>query len=55
MMEQICLQRATAKGNIANLVQCARAPGHYDFTVSDQTTAFADMVKWVETGATGGR
>ncbi len=51
MMEQICLQRATAKGNIANLVQCAiRAPGHCDFTVAEQATAFADMVKWVEYG-----
>ena len=51
MMEQIYLQRATAKGNNANLVQRAiRAPGHCDFTVAEQATAFSDMVKWVETG-----
>ncbi len=51
MMEQIYLQRATAKGNHANLVQRAvRAPGHCDFTVAEQATAFADLVKWVETG-----
>lgn len=52
MMEQIYLQRASAKGNNARLVQRAiRAPGHCDFTVAEQATAFADMVKWVETGA----
>ena len=51
MMEQIYLQRATAKGNHPNLVQRAiRAPGHCDFTVAEQATAFADMVKWVENG-----
>ena len=51
MMEQIYLQRATARGNNANLVQRAiRAPGHCDFTVAEQATAFADMVKWVEYG-----
>ena len=51
MMEQIYFQRVTAKGNAANLVQRAiRAPGHCDFTVAEQATAFADMVKWVETG-----
>ena len=51
MMEQIYRERATAKGNNANLVQRAiRAPGHCDFTVAEQATAFADMVKWVETG-----
>ncbi len=51
MMEQIYLQRVTDKGNSANLVQRAiRAPGHCDFTVAEQVAAFADMVKWVETG-----
>jgi pimeloyl-ACP methyl ester carboxylesterase len=51
MMEQIYRQRAAAKGNSANLVQRAiRAPGHCDFTVAEQATAFADLVKWVETG-----
>ena len=51
MMEQIYLQRVTGKGNSANLVQRAiRAPGHCDFTVAEQATAFADMVKWVESG-----
>jgi hypothetical protein len=51
MMEQIYRERATAKGSGANLVQRAiRAPGHCDFTVAEQVTAFADMVKWVETG-----
>ena len=51
MMEQIYRQRATAKGNQAHLVQRAiRAPGHCDFTVAEQASAFADMVKWVETG-----
>ena len=51
MMEQIYLERATAKCNASNLAQRAiRAPGHCDFTVAEQVTAFADMVKWVETG-----
>ena len=51
MMEQIYLARATEKGNNASLVQRAiRAPGHCDFTVAEQATAFADLVKWVETG-----
>jgi hypothetical protein len=51
MMEQIYRQRATAKGNSANLVQrMIRAPGHCDFTVAEQATAFSDLVKWVETG-----
>ena len=51
MMEQIYLQRVTAQGNNAKLVQRAiRAPGHCDFTVAEQVAAFADMVKWVETG-----
>ena len=51
MMEQIYRARATEKGNNANLVQRAiRAPGHCDFTVAEQATAFADLVKWVETG-----
>ena len=51
MMEQIYRERATAKGNAENLVQRAiRAPGHCDFTVAEQATAFADLVKWVETG-----
>ena len=51
MMEQIYLQRVTTRGNNANLVQRAiRAPGHCDFTVAEQIAAFADMVKWVETG-----
>ncbi len=51
MMEQIYRERATAKGNNANLVQRAiRAPGHCDFTVAEQVAAFADVVKWVETG-----
>ena len=51
MMEKTYLQRATAKGSGANLVQRAiRAPGHCDFTVAEQATAFADLVKWVETG-----
>ncbi len=50
-MEQIYRERAAAKGNGANLVQRAiRAPGHCDFTVAEQATAFADLVKWVETG-----
>lgn len=52
MMEQIYLQRATAKGSHGNLVQRAiRAPGHCDFTVAEQAAGFADLVKWVETGA----
>ncbi len=51
MMEQIYRARATEKGNNASLVQRAiRAPGHCDFTVAEQATAFADLVKWVETG-----
>ena len=51
MMEQIYRQRATVKGTQANLVQRAiRAPGHCDFTIIEQSSAFADMVKWVETG-----
>jgi lysophospholipase L1-like esterase len=52
MMEQVYLQRATAKGNQTHLVQRAiRAPGHCDFTVAEQATAFADLAQWVETGA----
>ena len=51
MMEQIYRQRATLKGKQENLVQRAiRAPGHCDFTVAEQTSAFGDLVKWVETG-----
>lgn len=51
MMEQVYLQRATAKGNAGHLVQRAiRAPGHCDFTVAEQATAFTDLAKWVETG-----
>jgi hypothetical protein len=50
-MEQVYRQRATAKGSSHNLVQRAiRAPGHCDFTVAEQAAAFADLVKWVETG-----
>ena len=52
MMEQIYRQRATLKGTQGHLVQRAiRAPGHCDFTVAEQTSAFVDMVKWVETGS----
>jgi hypothetical protein len=50
-MEQIYHQRASAKGNAANLVQRAiRAPGHCDFTVAEESTAFSDLVNWVEHG-----
>ncbi|MBL0076567.1 MAG: alpha/beta hydrolase [Rhodocyclaceae bacterium] len=50
-MEQIYLQRATAKGNAGKLVQRAiRAPAHCDFTVAEQARAFADLVNWVERG-----
>ncbi len=51
MMEQVYQQRAAAKGNASHLVQRAiRAPGHCDFTVAEQATAFADLAQWVETG-----
>jgi len=50
-MEQVYRRRASAKGSSANLVQRAiRAPGHCDFTVAEQASAFADLVTWVETG-----
>ncbi len=50
-MEQIYRQRASAKGNGDRLVQRAiRAPGHCDFTVSEQARAFTDLVNWVEKG-----
>ena len=51
IVEPTNLQSAAAKGSSANLVQRAiRAPGHCDFTVAEQLTAFADLVKWLETG-----
>lgn len=50
-MEQIYRHRAAAKGNSDRLVQRAiRAAGHCDFTVAEQVTAFADLVRWVESG-----
>ena len=51
-MQQVYRQRAAAKGNSDRLVQRAiRAAGHCDFTVAEQAAAFADLAKWVETGA----
>ena len=50
-MQQVYRQRAAAKGNSDRLVQRAiRAAGHCDFTVAEQTAAFVDLAKWVETG-----
>jgi pimeloyl-ACP methyl ester carboxylesterase len=50
-MEQLYLQRATAKGSAGNLVQRAiRSPAHCDFTVAEQARAFNDLVDWVEKG-----
>lgn len=49
--EQIYYRKALAKGNSERLVQRAiRAPAHCDFTVAEQSRAFADLVRWVEQG-----
>ncbi len=49
--EQIYRRRAIANGSDNLLVQRAiRAPGHCDFTVEEQSSAFSDLVGWVNTG-----
>ena len=49
--EQIYRRNAIANGSGDLLVQRAiRAPGHCDFTVTEESTAFADLVNWVDTG-----
>ncbi len=49
--EQIYRRRAIANGSDNLLVQRAiRAPGHCDYTLDEQTTAFSDLVGWVNTG-----
>lgn len=50
-LEQNYLANAKAKGRSGLLVQRAiRAPGHCDFTVGEQSRAFADLARWVEQG-----
>jgi hypothetical protein len=50
-MQQIYRRRADANGSGDLLVQRAiRAPGHCDFTVTEQQDAFQAMVTWAEGG-----
>ena len=50
-LEQNYLAHAKAKGHANLLVQRAiRAAGHCDFTVAEQSRAFADLARWVEQG-----
>ena len=54
-MEQVYQKRVAAKGNSAFLVQRAiRGISHCDFTVAEQSKAFADMVAWEKGGAKPG-
>ncbi|WP_197703548.1 hypothetical protein [Marinobacter sp. LV10R510-11A] len=49
--EHIYRRRAIANGSDNLLVQRAiRAPGHCDFTVEEQSSAFSDLVGWVNAG-----
>ena len=51
-MEQIFKRRADALGTSGKLVQrAARGVTHCDFTLAEQEEAFADMVRWEQTGA----
>jgi pimeloyl-ACP methyl ester carboxylesterase len=50
-MEQIYARRAAAQGAADRLVvRAIRDHDHCGFTVSEQATAFADLVNWVENG-----
>jgi hypothetical protein len=50
-MQQVYLQRATAKGNANWLVQRAiRGASHCDFTIAEQVAAFEAMVAWEQGG-----
>jgi fermentation-respiration switch protein FrsA (DUF1100 family) len=50
-MEQIYARRAAAQGAADRLVvRAIRDHGHCGFAVSEQATAFADLVNWVENG-----
>ena len=50
-MEQIFKRRADALGTSGKLVQrAARGITHCDFTLAEQEEAFADMVRWEQTG-----
>ena len=50
-MEQIYAQRAAEAGNADLLVQRAiRGRSHCEFLASELTTAFDDLVAWVEDG-----
>jgi hypothetical protein len=50
-MEQIYRRRAMEQGNDKLLVQRAiRAPGHCDFSVAEQVSAFQAMVDWEQRG-----
>ncbi len=49
--QQIYRRNAINNGSDNLLVQRAiRAPGHCDFTVDEESRAFADLVDWVDTG-----
>ena len=51
-MEQVFKRRADAEGTSGRLVQRAiRGVTHCDFTLAEQEEAFADMVRWEQTGA----
>ena len=51
-MSQIFKRRADALGTSGKLVQRAvRGVTHCDFTLAEQEEAFADMVRWEQTGA----
>ncbi len=48
---QIYRERANANGSGDWLVQRAiRSPGHCDYTLDEQETAFADMINWEQNG-----
>jgi fermentation-respiration switch protein FrsA (DUF1100 family) len=54
-MEQIYARRAAAQGAADRLVvRAIRDHGHCGFAVSEQATAFADLVNWVENGVKPG-
>lgn len=48
---QLYRERAEANGNDGWLVQRAiRSPGHCDYTLQEQETAFSDMIEWEQNG-----
>lgn len=51
VMQQIYAERVASQGKSDLLVQrVIRDVGHCSFTIAEQETAFADLVKWVKTG-----